>query len=522
MSKARNLSDFISDATIDSTEIADLSVTHAKLHTDMNLSSKTLTFAANQISGNSVDGGVISNFASTGIDDNSSSTSITLLGSGTVGVGGTSSSYGKLTITQSTDASNGGLGIVDSGNALSARLFSTGTAITLNAGNTGTGKLVLNAGGGNVGIGTDNPTGALTVSGIIKTIDGTDIDMDATASGQLMLDGSGYAGAIALNTQGMNIYTNSGSRDIIFGTDEIERVRIDSSGGVGINTNDAIEYMLDVGRDNLAYTSGKTMRINSVGDTIFSLSRQGTSLMSMRNDNTGYTCISSNNSSKLMLGFGTGDAGAINNHLYFTSGETIVNDLGQDRDFRVESDTNTHALFVDGGADMVCFGTSNNTGLAVQNSETGVQITSSGRIFCSNADHHDFNRTSNGDIIRFRRDTTIIGGISSTTAGTTYSTTSDRRLKDNIEPIADATDKLMDMKPVTHTWIDNPDEPQVHGFIAQEMQEVVPEAVSGDAESDEMMSMDYGRITPVIVAALQDALKEIKELKTRIDELESK
>ncbi len=54
------------------------------------------------------------------------------------------------------------------------------------------------------------------------------------------------------------------------------------------------------------------------------------------------------------------------------------------------------------------------------------------------------------------------------------------------------------------------------------MQEVVPEAVSGDAESDEMMSMDYGRITPVIVAALQDALNEIKELKTRIDELENK
>jgi hypothetical protein len=80
----------------------------------------------------------------------------------------------------------------------------------------------------------------------------------------------------------------------------------------------------------------------------------------------------------------------------------------------------------------------------------------------------------------------------------------------------------MDMKPVTHTWIDNPEAPQVHGFIAQEMQEVVPEAVSGDAESDEMMSMDYGRITPVIVAALQDALKEIKELKTRIAELETK
>ena len=174
-SKARDLSNFISVATVDASEIAsnavtadkiaDAAVTHAKLHTDMNLSGKTLTFATNQISGNAIDGGVISNFTSTGIDDNSSSTSITLLGSGTVGVGGTSSSYGKLTITQSTDASNGGLGIVDSGNALSARLFSTGTAITLNAGNTGTGKLVLNAGGGNVGIGTTSPSTKLHVDG---------------------------------------------------------------------------------------------------------------------------------------------------------------------------------------------------------------------------------------------------------------------------------------------------------------------------------------------------------------------
>jgi hypothetical protein len=133
---------------------------------------------------------------------------------------------------------------------------------------------------------------------------------------------------------------------------------------------------------------------------------------------------------------------------------------------------------------------------------------------------HRYNGT--GQIAEFGYNQSTIGSIDVTASGTTYNTTSDCRLKDNIEPIADATDKLMDMKPVTHTWIDNPDEPQVHGFIAQEMQEVVPEAVSGDAESDEMMSMDYGRITPVIVAALQDALNEIKELKTRIDVLENK
>jgi hypothetical protein len=80
----------------------------------------------------------------------------------------------------------------------------------------------------------------------------------------------------------------------------------------------------------------------------------------------------------------------------------------------------------------------------------------------------------------------------------------------------------MAMNPVTHGWKADPEADTVHGFIAQEMMNIVPEAVSGDPEGEEMMSMDYGRITPVIVAALQDALKEIKELKTRINELENK
>jgi hypothetical protein len=73
-------------------------------------------------------------------------------------------------------------------------------------------------------------TGDLSVDGIISTTNGADIDMDGTASGQLKLDGNGYGGAIALNAQGMNIYTNSASRDIIFGTNETEVMRIDGTG----------------------------------------------------------------------------------------------------------------------------------------------------------------------------------------------------------------------------------------------------------------------------------------------------
>ena len=76
-------------------------------------------------------------------------------------------------------------------------------------------------------------TGSVTaVGGILETTNGTDISMDTTASGQLKLDGNGYGGAIALNAQGMSIYHNSSTRNIMFGTNETERMRIDSTGAV--------------------------------------------------------------------------------------------------------------------------------------------------------------------------------------------------------------------------------------------------------------------------------------------------
>lgn len=129
---------------------------------------------------------------------------------------------------------------------------------------------------------------------------------------------------------------------------------------------------------------------------------------------------------------------------------------------------------------------------------------------------------SDARCIQFSIGGTTKGSVTVASAGTTYNTTSDLRLKTAIKPIENATDKLLSMNPVEHKWKADPEDDAVHGFIAQEMKEIIPEAVYGEPDGDEMMSMDYGRITPVVVAALQDALREIKELKTRIDELENK
>jgi hypothetical protein len=233
MSKARNLSDFISDATIDSTEIADLSVTHAKLHTDMNLSSKTLTFAANQISGNSVDGGVISNFASTGIDDNASATALTITSGGNVGIG-----IVDPTADLQLGGSNPNLVFGTTGNELTYLqrynddfyIYNKETTGKLFLGTANQTRLTVNA-AGQVGIGTSFPTSGLHVqtdtNPVMKVSRGTNnaaninLYYNTTFTGQV----SGAAGAFQLSAVGS-------STPIQFYTDGAKRMEIDEDGNV--------------------------------------------------------------------------------------------------------------------------------------------------------------------------------------------------------------------------------------------------------------------------------------------------
>jgi hypothetical protein len=225
---------------------------------------------------------------------------------------------------------------------------------------------------------------------------------------------------------------------------------------------------------------------------------------------------------------------------YSSGGEggTVINEHGVNRDFRVESDAQSHIFQVDAGNNQVRIGTQSAqifTGttpqLEVMTGGTGAggigiksnTSTSQAKSALSIWTRADGSGSTAYAVSFYDGPTgTVEGSITVTNSGTTYNTTSDRRLKTDIQPITNGTEKLMAMKPVTHTWKADPEADAVHGFIAQEMQEIVPEAVSGDPDGEEMMSMDYGRITPVLVAALQEATNEIKALKQRVSELEAK
>jgi hypothetical protein len=212
-------------------------------------------------------------------------------------------------------------------------------------------------------------------------------------------------------------------------------------------------------------------------------------------------------------------------------GSSVFNEDSGNIDFRVESDSNSNMFHVDADAGDVTIGNLKNN--SAWRSTDGVRMIGYGHgtsgymeIVRSTSSDVSANvymaRNNDGRMFSFNTQTSSVGEISITASGTTYNTTSDRRLKDNIETVTNGTAKVMAMNPVTHTWIADPDAPTVHGFIAQEMQEIIPEAVSGTPDGEEMMSMDYGRITPVLVAALQDAHKKIAELEARLNTLEGK
>ena len=84
-----------------------------------------------------------------------------------------------------------------------------------------------------------------TVTGNVLLGSNTNISMDASANGQLMIDGVGYQGAIALDENAMHIYHNSSSRNLVLGTNETARLTIDGSGSVfsgGIKVNGPASY----------------------------------------------------------------------------------------------------------------------------------------------------------------------------------------------------------------------------------------------------------------------------------------
>jgi hypothetical protein len=106
-----------------------------------------------------------------------------------------------------------------------------------------------------------------------------------------------------------------------------------------------------------------------------------------------------------------------------------------------------------------------------------------------------------------------------------YTSYSDHRLKEDVQQISNATESLKQLNPVNFAWIDGG--VRMNGFLAHEVQSVVPEAVTGthnEVDSDDnpvYQGIDQSKLVPLLTASLQEAIAKIEELETRIATLEN-
>ena len=142
---------------------------------------------------------------------------------------------------------------------------------------------------------------------------------------------------------------------------------------------------------------------------------------------------------------------------------------------------------------------------------------------------HDGNPAAGRDFIRFYNTSDAEAGSIEHDAATSvqYLTSSDYRLKENIANITDGIERLKLLKPRKFSWKDDPELGLRDGFIAHEVSPAIPHCVSGEKDavkedgSIQIQSMEYSQLTPLLTAALQEAITKIEVLETKVAALES-
>ena len=143
---------------------------------------------------------------------------------------------------------------------------------------------------------------------------------------------------------------------------------------------------------------------------------------------------------------------------------------------------------------------------------------------------------SSGNHIEFYNTNGQVGRIYSNNSATTYSTSSDYRLKENTVAISDGITRVKALKPYRFNWKSDSSKTKIDGFFAHEVSPVVPEAIGGvkdavepeDNEDKKIkkgdiipQSIDQSKLVPLLTAALQEAISKIETLETKVAALES-
>jgi len=396
--------------------------------------------------------------------------------SGNVGIG-TSSPAGKLTLKAGDNSYAGGFRIegTDETTALAITHVNGDNFFSGN----GTDDHLVLTGTGNVGIGNSSPVEMLTIGSTSDTSVRAQFLSSTTGAGTIQFgDGTGasaYSGYIN--------YTHSDNA-LAFATGSSERMRIDGSGRLGLGVTpeawSSVFKVLRVGTgSSIAGESGGT-------STWFNTNAYYDGSWKRINTNTSAQIAHTSDGKHE---FKVAASGSANSAISWNTAMTVDN------------------------SGNVLVGTTSTIPFLLT-SGTGAGITSSGTIMgAAAAEAALFNRVSgDGAVVSFFRTGTGVGNISVGAGSTSYNTSSDQRLKENIADADDAGSKIDAIQVRQYDWKADGSH-QDYGMIAQELQTVAPEAVHQPEDSEEMMGVDYSKLVPMLI-------KEIQSLRNRVAQLE--
>jgi len=330
-------------------------------------------------------------------------------------------------------------------------------------------------------------------------------------------------------TSGLNLFNSAGSDTSWFIT----------PGVTGVNNTD---FCIRDGTNNvnalkLAVSSGAATFSSTIAATSATFTPSSGETVVINRDGAGpYFGNSTNHSLRLITNNATrliiSNSGNISTNPP-AGNHFVINENGVDSDFRVLSDADTHALFVNGGTGTVnvgsAYGGNSKFTVSQSASEIACYFTNTLSTVLNSTPPIIYLQTPNDAVIQdgykmvsFADQDTVLGSISTaaTSSNVAYNTSSDERLKENIVDAGSQLDTLLAVKVREYDWKKN----GFHstGFIAQELHEHIPEAVTVGLEdpTQHPWSVDYGRLTPFIIKAMQEQQTLIETLTARVAALE--
>ena len=124
--------------------------------------------------------------------------------------------------------------------------------------------------------------------------------------------------------------------------------------------------------------------------------------------------------------------------------------------------------------------------------------------------------SARNQIVFSNNNNNLVGTIITSGSSTSYNTSSDYRLKEDLKDF-NGLEKISDIKVYNFKWKDNDNYDEYskrgYGVIAHELEKVLPQAVNGEKDAEEMQSVDYSKIVPLLVKSIQELKAEVDQLK---------